>query len=307
MAALNLGRTAEGREERRVSTSEAERSGSPATYSRPEGPLSRRQRGAGNQAVQAAARAKPGPEPTAGLCTRCTRRYRAGKPLDCPDCERSLAKSAELGGEEARQHRSALGGDPRRRDEEGRSLRRRSAAMETECDVRIHPKDMSQYFAGNAFRTLGTGTPQIEERMPGVLEKNPCLGKALRAHEQVHVKNMAGPCSKFKECVDSHSGSAWYTFGLGAEKISKSDWISCRNTYAKNLPDCQVDENEAYEKSIAVAKRMVKKETCAGEKSLLQRNIAHWQSIKNCAPNCPTCAAGGSPLISPVSLRPPEE
>jgi hypothetical protein len=32
---------------------------------------------------------------TAGLCSRCARRYRAGKSLDCPDCEAALQRSVD--------------------------------------------------------------------------------------------------------------------------------------------------------------------------------------------------------------------
>ena len=68
---------------------------------------------AGNQAVGAAASdvqrqataSGPGTEATTasrdsadGLCSRCARRYRAGKPLDCPDCEAALQRSVDPGG-----------------------------------------------------------------------------------------------------------------------------------------------------------------------------------------------------------------
>lgn len=68
---------------------------------------------AGNQAVGAAASdvqrqataSGPGTEATTasrdsadGLCSRCEQRYRAGKPLDCPDCEAALQRSVDPGG-----------------------------------------------------------------------------------------------------------------------------------------------------------------------------------------------------------------
>ena len=67
---------------------------------------------AGNQAVGAAASdvqrqataSGPGTEATTasrdsadGLCSRCEQRYRAGKPLDCPDCEAALQRSVDPG------------------------------------------------------------------------------------------------------------------------------------------------------------------------------------------------------------------
>lgn len=173
MATRSMAQTRDEREERRTSTSGAVRSGSSATRKRLDGPLASRQRGAGNQAVNATVRTKAGPEPTADLCTRCTRRYRAGKPLDCPECEQRLPTPPESKHRVDDQRRFSLATAPR--CEDGCNLSRRSAALETECDVRIHPEDMDDYLTGNAFRTKGTGTPQIKERMPGVLASNPCL------------------------------------------------------------------------------------------------------------------------------------
>ena len=231
--------------------------------------------------------------------------------MDCPECKRALERSktpSERAGAPTQGTRrlSSIAAE-RRADESDCSLCRRSAAMETECDVQVHPNDTQAYLAGNAFRTVGTGTPEVSVRMPGFLAKNPCMLEILRAHEKVHVENMAGPCSRFKECVDAHSGAPWYTLWLGAETISKSDWISCKNAYATELPNCQQDERAAYERTITVAQELVDEKRCADERDLIQRNISHWQRIMSCAPNCPSCGTGSSPLIAPVDVRPPAE
>jgi len=162
---------------------------------------------------------------------------------------------------------------------------RYSNAMKTSCDVRVHPEDITAFQLQRSFRTVGTGTPKIEDLMPGQKKSSPCMYETNLAHEQVHVKNSTAACKAFKQCVDQHSSKILGLFG--DPTISYADFVTCHNDNHGGLAtSCIDDERSAYEESIRVAKTLVGESRCASEKASLEANIKYWQSIKDKAPNC---------------------
>lgn len=157
------------------------------------------------------------------------------------------------------------------------------------CDVKVDPRDQNDFLLQKSFRVVGMEVPQIGVLIHGQEEEFPCLVKALKAHEDQHVKNNLKACQAFRKCIDENSSRPLFGLLSGDPRISYDDFVRCHNTHhGGTTGDCIADEKSAYEVSIKKANDLKNERRCAEEKSLLNVNIEYWERIRNNAPNCDT-------------------
>lgn len=159
-----------------------------------------------------------------------------------------------------------------------------SNGFQTVCDVNIHPDDKTEYLLKQDVRHVGTGLPKVKTLSAGkgLKASSPCIYEATMAHEQVHIDNAQANCKGFKKCLDDEVNNN-FLFDTNSSK----EYDDCYKKHHGGLAkDCKKDEQEAYTKTVQIAKELLTKPKCESEKSSLETNIKEWKKHAINPPNC---------------------
>jgi hypothetical protein len=159
-----------------------------------------------------------------GMCSRCRRRYREGKPLNCEECERELQRKPETDGVPVPEGIKQAAAVVR---EAGKPLSDRTRSFFEDrmgrdlSDVRVHTGEKADRAAraidARAF-TLGS---DVVFRS-GEYRPNTRAGKQLLAHELTHVLQQTG---KTTSCVPGASDPAAGVGGHGKSIHSQTNVV----------------------------------------------------------------------------------